>query len=242
MNFHENLDVLYSKLKNETNNVTRLSILNDIIELKHHFPEKSHETNVYQDFKIFITHYIQIINLERFGYDEFNFDHIKKKIDYLPLSERIKIISFLKKNLKHEGFIVESDLVEKYHRKTNLQSLLKNASIKSIWKIFFHASSYNLFSLLLTLLGLILISSIALLKSPFNWMAIFEVKVDHYSNFGIVNNALNILSYISGFEGQFVAKPINSGGVIVLIVTKLLYLIIIVNFIIKEIQKKLNID
>ena len=226
----------------------RLFCINDIIQLKIHSKDERIKSTLYGDIKKFINYYVHSTINKNYGYDLLNKDIITRNISYLKAEEAANIITYLKEELKDIGMhnLIDwcDDLQNKFEIK-HLYNKIKSSNIFSFmyWKcllsLLVNISAYNIVTLLLFLVFIIFMLYMIFLPAPYKFMEIFRINYEPISRDFFINHFLNILSYLLSIDTNFSITPLNPFGMLILVVGKITYLVVLVNFVIKEITKRL---
>jgi hypothetical protein len=114
-----------------------------------------------------------------------------------------------------------------------------NKSFLSKIKAIFIISSYNFFSIFLSLVVLALVGLLLEQDSIFKFFGIFEFVNERFSETKLLNQFLNIIAKPLGLAENFKIIPLNVFAVLVLIIFRCLYLALVVNFMFSKIKDNL---
>jgi hypothetical protein len=228
-----------NKLKNDLAPNEAINILYNLISLKN----RIHKTkDNYKDIKSFINYYIDVIKFSDYGYDVINYEKIEKLINLLEYKEQISVLQYAISVTKRE--LPEHNkewFVEKKH-KCEIDHIWSQKTINLFPKAFFLYSGLNISRLLLTLLLFFLLTCLILLPSPKFFFPFFNITYDNYSESFIINHFLNIFSLFADIDNDFKIKPINWFGLISLVLGKISFIILIVNFFYRKITDKISFE
>ena len=214
--------------------------LNHIIELKNQLRNMGYNFEIYSDLKRAIKLYFTVIENKRFGYDTFKFDKIVEKIKYTPIAHQIELLYYLKRLLifnEYEELIIVCD---KEINRTKISSLLEELSVikfrsyQNLFRILFLWSSLSISNLLISMFIFFVLTYIVFLPAPFRFMEVMEISYENYSKNFLVNHGMNILSMLFKLDLKMQIVKANSIGLLVIIVGKVFYIILIINYIVKE--------
>ncbi|NDW11829.1 hypothetical protein D0T50_02870 [Bacteroides sp. 214] len=215
-----------------------------IIQIKHsHTTLRNHKNSIYVDIKNFIECYIRSIEKRDFGYDVLNINKIITAINNTPNNkEQLSLLMHAYKILKNNHFEVEAESVITLIRNTKLQILKSEKSYKKHFKILFHLISYNLIAVFLVLLLILLVSYIIFLPAPLDSLVSLEFKYDNYNENFYINHLLNIICYFFDMSDSVQIKPINSNGVLLILIMKSFYIVCIANYLYQIILERLKLN
>lgn len=201
--------------------------------------KQNKSSNSYQLIKQYINFNIQAIKKENYGYDEMNYDKFIKLIKPLSYDEKLAILKYLISTFN-------TNLPD-----YNLDHYLKEIKIIEINKIF-HSNKIILYPkalillsgistscLIITLLSVYILTTIILLPSIDNDISLFKVEYENYHNNFHINHILNILSVFTGLSNNIKISPLNIIGLFLLIIGKLIFMLIIINYVYKKITDKI---
>lgn len=239
-----NIDKIYNKIATiDSDNHLKAGLYYSIIQLKKNAPEKCNEGNsIYIDAKRFISIYINSVEERDLGYDIIDINKISKCIELVDNEhEQLFLAQNTYRLLKTSGFDEESKKIKKIVnvKKTKLLKIKPYYFGKYI-KLILHLSTYNMFTIILTISCLFLISFIVLLPAPFDNWQYFKVTYYSYSNTFIINHFVNILTNIFGIDNGFKIETSSLFGILSIITIKLFYIIFIVNYLYKKVIDILN--
>lgn len=219
------------KKKDKSENIFEL--INSIIEVKHYLKIN----NLYSDIKKWIKYYLLILEERSFNYDIFNYNKIEKKINYLEsLDEKISITKYIIRLLK------------KFHRTGDIKKFIKlrrkfeliNAITRegSFIKLSYSLFSYNIFTLLTTILLSIIIFSYIWLISQENYNLISITLLQFSKEYIFINYVYNFLCIV--FNLNLTLTLDSQLEIIYFSLIKIYFFIIITYYIIKEIAMRIE--
>ena len=220
---------LYDKISTiDSNNHLKAELYFSIIQLKKNIPTLANDGNsIYVDAKIFISTYIDSIEERDLGYDIINTDKILNCIEFVENPhEQLLLAQKSYRLLMNGGFEEESKLLKKIVN-VKKTSLLKSKPfcLSKYMKLLLHLSTYNLFTIIITLFILFLISCLVLLPAPSENWAVYEVTYHSYSEVFIINHFVNILSNVFAINNQFKIETSSLFGIFSIIILKVLHVV-----------------
>ena len=239
-----NIEHIYEKISTiDSNNHLKAGLYFSIIQIKRNTPSLRNVGNsIYIDAKRFISIYINSIEERDLGYDIIDTNKILKCIELVEdKHEQLLLAQNSYRLLKTGGFEKESKNLK---RIVNIKktSLLKSEPfcLKKYIKLLLHLSTYNIFTIFLTVFFLFLVSFIVLLPAPFaNW-EVYNVTYHKYSEIFLVNHFVNILANVFAIDNEFKIETNSLFGIFSIITLKLFYVIFIVNYLYKKVIEILN--
>lgn len=224
--------ILYIKSPSEG-----VSMLYNLILLKGSTQDKN---ALYKLSKKFFKFYIEVIKNSNYGYDTFNFTKVKNVLNQMDLKSQASILQFVISNMTKELPEYEKDWFICEKNKIQLKDLICNFQIKNFLKIIALFSGLNFYSLLFTLVFIFIFVSVILLPAKFESCQLFEIKYDNYCTDFYGNHFLNILTLFADFDNDFKIKPLSWFATILMIIAKITFITIIVNFIYVRITDKMT--
>ncbi|SIQ84162.1 hypothetical protein [Pontibacter lucknowensis] len=214
---------------------------NSILQIKIHSGDSTLSDEIYVDLKYLIIFYLKSIEEKQHGYDEIDLNKIFFYAKHLPFDQRVKILTFLHRLLALNGFEDETESCAKELINANCELFLNDKSIVSKLRWFYLKTTKNLVAIILTLTVFYGICYILLLPTDNPQMQLFEVEYLKLSDNFYQNHGANILAGLFQISDEFKIKPLNTFGIIMLVIGKLMFLIIVINILIKEISNKLKL-
>lgn len=196
-----------------------------------------YKQSLYNDVKHFLINYLQSFETEDYGYDVPNEDKVKEAIDSLPQKECLAMYRFARVLYEERGY--DTAFIE---RKVNQLKTIVAFDEKHYFKFLLQLSSYNVWTLLLSYLVFICIVLIVLLPAPFSWFSILDVNLHEFVQSTPKNYLLNTLAIVSGSDYGQTIVPTGTRGMLLLITGKIIFYLLIVNFILKKLEDYFSID
>ena len=191
-------------------------------------------TTIYIDVKNFIQVYVKSIENRDSGYDLLKLEKIDKAIDCINfIEQRYALYEYAYRVLKINGFENECDSLK---LKINRLRTLKLKSEKRYVKSFIHKWSYDLKSILITIIVLFIINGVIFLPAPVGWMQVYNINYNTFSAEFLSNHYLNLLGYVTGIEDTLEVTTSSIRGLLLLIFIKFIYILFIGNFLLEKIK------
>ena len=214
-----------------------VNMLYNLIVLKGSIQDKN---DLYKLSKIFFKYYIEVIKNSNYGYDTFNFSKVKNVLNQMDLKSQASILQFVISNMTKELPEYEKDWFICEKNKIQLKDLVYNFQLKNFFKIVALFSGLSFYSLLFTLGLVFVFVSVILLPAKFESCQLFEIKYDNYCNDFYMNHFLNVLTLFADFDNDFKIRPLSWFATILMIIAKITFVTIIVNFIYVKITDKIT--
>lgn len=224
------LESLYKSLSdNKTENA---QLYETIIEEKHQKPELSGNVqSLYRDIKAWCSNYIGSKQEKDYGYDVYEHSRITEKIDDSNLSakQKLALVNYVKYVLSQ--YNDNGAWLEDESTNYKLEVLKKENCLKYLILL----SSSSKWRCVKTILLFFLIELIVLLPAPFEWMELFDLQKELYSDLSWLNYIINVLAIkIDWVEGPKLVC-LNWRGVVLCGVWMLVYIVFIVNILFNNI-------
>ena len=234
------LDAEYEKIAECDSAYVRTQIAFTIINIKIDNPKLvRHVRPLYDDIKSFIADYIKSIDSLTYGYDVLDVDKIFFAIEALPGKEGIALHNHLIRLLKNSGFENEYHEALKNRNKLRLRDTWKTAPHWYVFRwILFH-SSKSFGSLVLSVLAFLLLIALVLLPTKIEALQLFKIEYQPFSDYFLLNHTLNLVCHALEIGDGISIVPLNSFALFVFIIGKIALIIIVGNFLIQEITRKL---
>ena len=218
----------------------KLNIINNIIELKIKLINKSN-INLYWDLRQYLFFNIKANEEKNYNYYKFKIDNINYILSLVSLNEQITLLDYFIKNLKLDGFESESNLFNVKLKKLQIINQFKKG-ICHYPKGFLYISSFNLITLLITLFLVFIFYMLILLPAPFPSWSLFKIEYVHYHDNYLINHIINLLSFKFNLNDNIKVVPIGIKGVVIEIFGILIFWLIAVNYLFKEIISKIKFE
>lgn len=204
-----------------------------------------YEFEAYRDLKICLSLYAEVYDLLGYHHLEISPKKLSKIIKKFSSDEKRDLIYFFVKKLTDHGniekeeqfsnLLVEQEIICCWTNLKKRKSIISNACL-----LIFKLSSYNIYSLIFSLLLLSSLFSLVFLPAPWSWMEILSVKKINISNNYCLNHIANTLLYFFDIGDHMKVSPLTFFGVLILIILKVLIVMVIGNFLFKKIIRKIK--
>jgi hypothetical protein len=198
------------------------------------------ETEIYKLSKTFIINYISLLKESDYGYDTFNYEKIEKILCCIDYKAQISLLQFIISNMTKELPEYDKEWFVLKKNRIQIKDILQDFKLNKTLKLTALFAGLNIYTLFIALSLVFLTTYIILLPSPFSFLEIFEIKYDKYSSCFIVNHFLNILTLFADFDNEFKITPLNWFGTIMMVFGKVMFIILIVNFVFTKITNKIS--
>lgn len=235
--YREYIDRLYNRFRRESKYETKSQAMFNIIEIKIKYNLKDYKYSLYTDIKLFIKYYIKCREFKDYGYDSLNHDKILKYIDCLEPQKSLNILLYLKRSLQKT--FNDVDWLDKPISKTKVRIYISKGNI---FMAILYISTYSLVNMLVFLLGLFFIVCLILYPVSNPIITMFEVEHGMYHSNSIINHIINVCGLILDLDPKCKVTTLSSSGVILYGMGKLMFWIVVSNFILLKIEKKLSIE
>jgi hypothetical protein len=227
------------KLKVLVSHSDRMCLLGSIINLKLELRKiGNNDVNIYLDLKSFIKENVHAIDEREFEYDDINKSFISNIIKHLPIRQRLRILKYLKKEITSHGY---TDTLNWCINEIRNIEYLISFEDRDYFKWITYKIAASPLNIVFFILVIILFCSAVLLPAPTDKMATFSMVYDTYCNSYIGNHLLNVICIILGSAKDGKVVPISPVGVIGIVVGKIILIIIVVNFLIKELERRMDL-
>ncbi len=235
------IEELYTELEtcfssNSCDHVKATSILNTIVERKkllHSTPEISR----YVDLKRLIYHYVKSADQKELHYDEINVSQIEKKIQEFTPEQALNLYEVFRRELNSEGYPKKVQELSRGIDLTKLKVYQSERGLKSWLKWLSIRCSYKTRYLFFMIIGSFVVLNIILL--PSQSVSLFRFSTIYISDVPFFNHLGNLLVFILGLSENVKIEPLNFFGVLIMFIGKGIFVLFIVNFLLKKILDKI---
>ncbi|MFN8229484.1 MAG: hypothetical protein U0V03_01045 [Bacteroidia bacterium] len=241
-----------TKLKELENNKSstfddKLACLNNIIELKK-LINYSKDDSIYLDLKYFFKIYIKTVEEKDNNYDKISLNKIAIKLHGMELNQKISLLNIFRRELLINHYtenITECDkLIQRtklliYCKELSFENKLK--SIKNIIRIVAIWSSDSLRNLAVCFIIFFLSSSLFFLEAPNQGFHTINYETETFCTSPSINFFLNLLTLFFDLEHGMKIEAVNAFGVLQIILGKIIYLGILINFLVKKASEFIKI-
>ncbi len=201
----------------------------------------------FKDLKIIFELYSETFHLKGYNYNSLSIETVSTIISGFDCFQQRELIQYLIKTLAKKGnedeakkWLQELAILE---MKCCLESIKKfKRVIYHFFKLLYKATSYNLYTLILSILSYLFICYLIFLPAYFDCFQLLEIKRITISSSKFWNEIANILLYLFDFDNKMDIKPYNFFGVLLLVILKVFFVLILVNVLIKELLNKIKLS
>lgn len=230
---------LYNELSFRGPKEKNVQILTLIIDIKREYPNVVNSKNsLYLDVKRFISAYLRSKRIKDYGYEDYDLNIIKGYIMESDFNDEQKVKLLIYTRYILSSLSYEYNWINKLIKVSNFKLAAKKHKLKCILL----ASSWNTWTLLLSVLLIFSIECIMLLPAPVEWMAVCTITSVKYTDYNFINHVLNVISLHFDCIDNSANIEFSSWGIIGLVLWNLLYIIVCVNFLFKNLFSKFDIN
>lgn len=233
-----------TKLHEEMSPSKKVNLINNIIRIKKSvYTKNTYESQIYSDIKLWLTNYVKSLDEHDYSYDIFSKDTILKMISLVSSTKQTSLYYYLIRQLKIYSHTNDKvSWCESQIKKLEIKILWESCNIFNIFRLIFSISSYNLLMLLITSLIYIAILNIVFLPEEYIGIQLFTIEYEeYYKNNFILNHILNVTNYLFNFcNGSFKIIADSILDMIILILVKIIFYLLIINFMVKEVTRSLR--
>lgn len=235
--YKEYIDNLYSKFRREKKDETKSQIIFIIIEIKIKYNLRDYRYSLYTDIKQFIKHYINSKEFKDYGYDTLNHKKILTYIGSLEPQKSLNLLLYLKKTLQRSF-----DDVKWLDTPINKTKIRIYISKKNFLMALLYLSTYSVLNMFISLSVLYIIVCLILLPVEHPIIPMFKIQYGTFDTNSMINHFINIGGLIFNLDIGCKVTSISLGGFILYAIGKLLFWIVITNFVLLKLEKKLSIE
>ncbi|MFD2727469.1 hypothetical protein [Hyunsoonleella rubra] len=217
------------------------------------FQKKSRTVNNYYDFeafsdmKIILSKYVELYDKRAYNYYNLDVSKVRKMLSGFNNHMKKDLLSFFIKKLVLNGNTEKAREIIKFSNQVEINCSLadlKNGKnrIKNILNIIHKSSAYNYWTLIISLVLTIFFSLLIFSTAPYQFMEVIEVKKQLITTNKFLNNLCNLVLYIFDNDYKMEVKPISFCGVVLIISLKILFVLIIGNYLVRELLDKFKIS
>lgn len=235
------IEDLYSELnmcfsESGCDHIKATSILNSIIERKK-FLNSVPMRSRYVDFKKMLFHYVKSADQKECNYDEINVIQIEKKINEFNPEQALQLYDVFKRELLRSSYSEKVEELRKGIDLTKLKVYSAQKGVKSWIKWLSIRCSYRTRYLVFMLIGTFVFLNLILLSNKS--ISIFKFSTIQISEIHFFNHLGNVMIYILDLNDGVKVEPLNFIGVLFMFLGKVVFMLFIVNFVLKKILDKL---
>lgn len=203
--------------------------------------------DAFKDLKIIFDLYSETYHLKGYNYNDLKKEDIVKLIKNFDNFQKRELVQYLIKSLAKNG--IEKKAKELFCLLTQLEinccftEIKQNKSLfRNVILLLHNLSIYNSYTLMVSPILYILLTTLIYSEAPYDWMKIIEVNKLRICDNEIMNNISNVLLYIFDFDSKMNITPLNFAGVIMLVLLKSFLILIIINFFLKELFNRIKLS
>ncbi|MCD6068976.1 MAG: hypothetical protein K0S33_3802 [Bacteroidetes bacterium] len=231
-----NETIIYRTAQNHHGKFVSLS---NQIQLKISASDLSKRKAIASDIKLCISHHLKSLDENEIHYDQIQLDLIFGYIDYVSENDRVILTKFALRKLRnfdHEDHIDYClDRLNGYER-----LCLRHQGFWGFFKRLYLWSISGFFPIVLILFLFFTCFSILLLPSYYSWAYLYDISYVKISDNYYINHWFNTLGAFCGLFDDMKIIPRNFFGVLLMIITKLGFLLYVVNILSDQLLKRLN--
>lgn len=229
---HADLEAIIADCENDLSSGSttikrKLESINTIIQVKSTSDLDRHYKDLYGDVKKLVVYYIKAIDEKKYEYDFVNQTYLLDILNIFKEKEKIALYDFLIRKLKLNGLDDEVPFFICEKRKNEIVLLYQKLP-KTVFKLFSKVLTYNILSICSTILLSYLAFFVILLPSS-NSIILFKINYNNINSNFWINHFCNCLLAIFGLNSENFIEPLNTMGVFVLVIGKLLFILLILN-------------
>lgn len=231
----------YAELYGRCTLEKRVQILSIIIETKldaNDLNVQNSKNSLYLDVKYFISAYLRNKRTKDFGYEDYDKELLIRFIQFSSLSieKQYRLLVYLKYML--ETFSYETAWLSKMMFEKKLALAKKENKIKYCLLL----SSRNLWTILGSILLLYIIECVILLPAPLTCMEWYSFQKNGISDNAFLNHLANVITLHFDCIKNSANISFTTLGLISLVCWKVVYVVLGVNFLFKNLFASFNVD
>jgi hypothetical protein len=227
-----------NKLEKNTSSKVSANIIYNLIYIK---DKNIRYDDKYKDIKSFFNYYIDSKKDANFGYDNLNYIKINNLIKLLSPIERTAIIDYFTSKLTKEFPEVNREWFVAKKHENEVSLIFSSKQYLKYPKAIFLFLGKDMLRVFLVLFFFFILISTLLLPAFSESFVIFKIKYENYSDVFIINHILNMLSLFSDLDNSLKISPLNWFGLLTLILGKILFILLVVNFFYIRITDKMSL-
>ena len=214
-------------------------ILYNLIQVKSQLRLPNYKRSLYLDAKKFVEAYIKSADNQDYGYDEILISKLLSSISTLEDKQQLSILYCARRLMGMRGYDTDSLLCE--IRKIERVVAWKGNWYQKIYAICLWLSA-RWWALIVSYVIYVIILALVLLPAPFEWMQMFEIEFRQLDSNSAINHIMNTLGLVSGNEDMTPPIcPIGIRGMAVYLIGKLLFFLIIANFVYRKLEEYITL-
>lgn len=196
------------------------------------------KNSLYLDLKRFVSLYLRNKRRKDFGYEDYNKNLLLEyvKCPWLTIEQQFRLLSYTQYLL--ETLSYESTWLNIHYRKLQLEL----AKEKNIVKYILLLSSWNIWTIIISIFILYFIECLILLPAPFHFMEWYSLQKVTLSSNCFINHLVNVLSLHFSCIDNSAKVSFTAPGILALVCWNLLYIVVGVNFLFKNLLSNFDVD
>lgn len=186
---------------------------------------------LYLDVKHFITQHLNSFDTEDFGYDIPNNDKLLEAVGVLPAKEQLAMCRYASKLYENRGY--ETTFLDKRINCLRMTIACKEHRYLSC---LLRLSAHNLWTLLGSYLLFLVVVYVVLLPAPCESMGILQIELHDFGVGPFKNQLMNVLALVTDGDYAPNITPYGLRGMSLVIFGKVLFYLLIGNFIVKKLS------
>ncbi|MCS4163790.1 hypothetical protein [Sphingobacterium sp. BIGb0116] len=196
---------------------------------------------IYKIMKSYFFFHLKAVKHSAHGYDKVNLAKLNDLIDLLPLSQRVSFVDYcitiVKLNHTEETF---DWLLNKRHE-CRIKFLWNEKRVCARMLSILLLASFNIRNLILAIIITFVAISLVLVPTPYEKLAVFEISYHNYTTNQFFNHIANMLTLFLDIDNDLKVDGTGFISVVILVLAKLAYILLIVNFIYLRLIDKLSV-
>lgn len=226
------------KLKKAETASERLAYVNNIIQIKTHSQDNQLKNDIYVNVKTYITNYIGSLEERQFHYDDFNVNDILDIINLLNVEQQCRLLELCIRQIKSKGY-ENSAVFEAALAKANFLREWSNVRWTNSFKILYFGSLYNSMTICFTLIACFIYCFVIYLPAPDGFPSLFKLTYLPISKVFVLNHIANIILAIFDIQDDHFVEPMNIGGTILLVLSRIIFYLLVINILIEQFRKRI---
>lgn len=214
-------------------------ILYNLIQVKAELGCPNYKRSLYLDVKKFTEAYIKATDNLDYGYDEILISKLLTSVSVLERSQQISILYNVRRMMWMRGYDTDCLLYE-------IKKIERQMAWRGNWRQKIYAVclwiSATWWALIASYIVYIILLGLVLLPAPLDCMQLFFIEFESLHSDNVINYILNTLGLISGNEDiSPKILPIGIMGMAYYLIGKILFYLIIANFIYRKLEEYITL-
>lgn len=214
-------------------------ILYNLIQVKAKMGVPNYKQSLYLDVKKFTEAYIKASDKLDYGYDEILISKLLSSVSVLEGSQQISILYNVRRMMWARGYDTDCLLYE--IKKIERKIAWSGNARQKIYAVCLWISA-TWWALIVSYFVYIILLGFVLLPAPLDCMQLFTIEFKPLNSNNVINHILNTLGLMTGNENiSPKILPIGIMGMGYLIIGKILFYLIIANFIYRKLEEYITL-